>query len=144
MICFSNLNLKIVNENDLPRLKSLKEFDLHMMTQCDLNCLNSVLHCMPNLEQFSFTFINERVNQPFIDTLLDGNNWQQILRNRLPNLIKFDVHMSLLTTNQQFDSKQILESFRCFVKEYSNWHLSVSRWKSFVDFLPCKLRINMV
>ena len=27
MICFSNLNLKIVNENDLPRLKSLKEFD---------------------------------------------------------------------------------------------------------------------
>ena len=142
LICFSNLALKTVDENDLPRLMSLKEFDLHMMTNCDLNCLSAIFHCTPNLKQFSFTFIHQHLQTTSIDSLFDGNNWQQILTNRLPKLIKFDMYISFLITNQEFDSKRIVESFRCFVKEYPNWHLSVSRWKSFVDFVQCKFKDN--
>ena len=67
------------------------------MTQCDIHSLGLILHCMPNLQEFSFTLIVERLHTPFIDVFLNGNNWQQMLASHSSYLTKFDIHMSFLT-----------------------------------------------
>ncbi|CAF0908414.1 unnamed protein product [Rotaria sordida] len=127
-------NVQSINEDDLPRVASLKIFDLHILTQCDIHSLGLILHCMPNLREFSFTFIVEHLHTLFIDVLLNGNNWQQILTSHLSHLTKFDIHMSFLTHDGLVNSKLILDSFRCFCTQYDGWHMAISRWKTFQDF----------
>ncbi|CAF1445429.1 unnamed protein product, partial [Rotaria sordida] len=67
-------NLLSINEDDLPTISSLKILDLQILTQFDIHSLDHILNCMPNLQDFSFTFIIGHLDTLFIDDLLDGNN----------------------------------------------------------------------
>jgi hypothetical protein len=138
IIFFSNPNVLSINKDKLPRVTSLKIFDLHIFTQCNIHSLARVLHCMPNLQKFSFTFIVEYLHTPFIDVLLNGINWQQMLTSHVPHLIKFDIHISFLTHNGLLNSKLILDSFRCFLTQYHGWHMAISRWTTFQRSILCK------
>lgn len=138
IIFFSFPNVQSINENNLPRVTSLKIFDLYIFTQCNIHSLACVLHCMPNLQEFSFTFIVEYIHTPSIDVLLNGINWQQLLTSHVPHLIKFDIHISFLTHNRLLNSKLILDSFRCFLTQYHDWHIAISQWTNFQRFILCK------
>ncbi|CAF3987268.1 unnamed protein product [Rotaria sordida] len=129
-------NLLSLNEDDLPTIPSLKILDLQIFTEFDIHSLHHILHCIPNLQDFSFTLINEHLDTPFIDDLLDGNNWQQILTRHVSNLNKFNFHMSFLTDEGLFDLNLVLNSFRCFLTRYDNWHMAISRWEIFEEFIP--------
>ena len=138
-IClFSIPNLPSINEDDLPTILSLKILDLQILTQCDIHSLDFILHCMPNLQEFSLTLITGRLDTSFIDVLLDGNNWQQMLTRRISNLNKFDFHISFLTDQGLFDLNLILDSFHYFLARYDGWHMAISRWETFKGFIPCK------
>ncbi|CAF1474791.1 unnamed protein product, partial [Rotaria sordida] len=124
-------NALSINKNDLPIVASLKKFDLQILTQFDIHSLGLILHCMPNLHEISFTFITKDLNTPFIDVLLNGNIWQQILISHVQYLNKFNIHISLLTDEGLFDLKSILDSFRCFVTQFDGWHMAISRLETF-------------
>ena len=110
---------------------------MQILTHCDVHSLGLILSCMPNLHEFSFTFIMERFAIPFNDVLLDGNIWQNILTIHVPYLNKFDIHISVMR-EELFGLKSILDSFRCFVTQYDGWHMAVSRWETFEK--KCKLK----
>ncbi|CAF4550065.1 unnamed protein product, partial [Rotaria sp. Silwood2] len=135
---FSIPNLLSLNEDDLPKIPSLKILDLQIFTEFDIHSLHHILHCIPNLQDFSFSLIIEHLDTPFIDDLLDGNNWQQILIRHVSNLNKFNFHMSFLTDEGLFDLNLVLNSFRCFLTRYDNWHMAISRWETFEEFIPSK------
>ncbi|CAF1471388.1 unnamed protein product [Rotaria sordida] len=128
---FNISNALSINKNDLPIVASLKKFDLQILTQFDIHSLGLILHCMPNLHEISFTFITKDLNTPFIDVLLNGNIWQQILISHVQYLNKFNIHISLLTDEGLFDLKSILDSFRCFVTQFDGWHMAISRLETF-------------
>ncbi|CAF3427275.1 unnamed protein product, partial [Rotaria sp. Silwood2] len=133
---FSIPNLLSLNEDDLPKIPSLKILDLQIFIEFDIHSLHHILHCIPNLQDFSFSLIIEHLDTPFIDDLLDGNNWQQILIRHVSNLNKFNFHMSFLTDEGLFDLNLVLNSFRCFLTRYDNWHMAISRWETFEEFIP--------
>ncbi|CAF1283264.1 unnamed protein product [Rotaria magnacalcarata] len=131
-------NILPVNENDLPTVSSLKILDLQILTQSDVHSIDHILHCMPNLQGFSFTLIMEDLDTPCIDDLIDGNVWQQILTRHVSNLKKFDFHMSFLTDERFFDLDLVLNSFRCFLTRYDGWHMAICRWKTFEEPISYK------
>ncbi|CAF3743671.1 unnamed protein product [Rotaria sordida] len=139
LFLFSVLNILSINEDDLPTSLLLKSFDLQILTQCDVDSLDIILRCMPNLREFTFTFIVGPLDTPYYNILLDGNNWQQVLTSRVPYLNKFDFHMSFYMFEESFNLDLILNSFRCFVTQYDDWHMAISRWKTFQEPISCKL-----
>ncbi len=111
---------------------------MQILTECDIHSLGLILHCMPNLREFCFTFFVGHFDTQYFDILLDGNNWQQTLTSHVPYLNKFDFHISFLMVEELFDLDWILNSFRYFVVQYDGWHMAISRWKTFRRFRPCK------
>jgi hypothetical protein len=110
---------------------------LQILTQFDIHSLSLILSCMSNLRELNFTYITEHLDTPFIDLLINGNIWQQILTSHVPYLNKFNIHMSLLTP-ERLDLKSILDSFRCFVRQYHGWQMAVSQWETYGHSIPCK------
>ncbi|CAF1644962.1 unnamed protein product [Rotaria sordida] len=131
-------NALSINKDDLPIVASLKKFDLQILTQFDIHSLSLILYCMPNLQDINFTFITEYFDTPYIDVLLNGNIWQQILISHVPYLNTFNIHISLLTNDGLFDLQSILDSFRCFLTQFDGWHMAISRLETFRYSIPYK------
>ncbi|CAF3871959.1 unnamed protein product [Rotaria sordida] len=131
-------NALSINKDDLPIVASLKKFDLQILTQFDIHSLSLILYCMPNLQDINFTFITEYLDldTPYIDVLLNGNIWQQILISHVPYLNTFNIHISLLTNDGLFDLQSILDSFRCFLTQFDGWHMAISRLETFRYSIP--------
>ncbi|CAF3296569.1 unnamed protein product [Rotaria sp. Silwood2] len=129
-------NALSINKDDLPIVASLKKFDLQILTQFDIHSLSLILYCMPNLQDINFTFITEYLDTPYIDVLLNGNIWQQILISHVTYLNTFNIHISLLTNDGLFDLQSILDSFRCFLTQFDGWHMAISRLETFRYSIP--------
>ena len=108
-----------------------------MFTRCNVHLLALILRCMPNLQEFCFTFFVGLVNRTF-NILLDGNYWQHMLTSHAPHLNKFDFHISFLMNEISLNLDSILNSFQYFVTQYDGWHMSVSQWKTFQGRISCK------
>jgi hypothetical protein len=136
---FSIPNPLSINKDDLPIVSSIKKFDLQVLTPCDIHSVGLVLSCMPNLRELNFTLVTEYLDTTLGDVLLNGNIWQKILINHVPYLNKFDIHISLIREGL-FDLKSILDSFRCFVTQYDDWHMAVSQWETLGEACKWKKR----
>jgi hypothetical protein len=110
---------------------------LHTLNS-DIRSLDLILRCMPNIQEFCFTLMDDYTDTPFIDIILDRDYWQQMLTSRVPYLKKFDFLMSLVMADNLIDLDWLLDSFRCFVTQYDGWHMAISRWEPFRRDIPCK------
>ena len=134
-------SLPSIDETNLPISSLLKSFDLQVvMARCDIRSIDLILRCMPNIHRFIFTLIVDYHISPFIIDLIDGKNWQEMLTTYVPYLNKLDFHISFVTNGMPMDLNEILNSFRCFLKQYYQWQMGIKRWKVNPD-LPCKSKI---
>ena len=103
-----------MNEHESSTISPLKILDLQIWIQFDIRSLNSILHCVPSLEEFCVNVLSDDMNAPFMDLLINGHNWQRLLTSHLPNMKKFDFLMSFLISDKLLDSTAILHSFNYF------------------------------
>ncbi|CAF1310807.1 unnamed protein product [Adineta ricciae] len=129
-------NLLSVNEHESSTISPLKRLELQIFTQFDVRSLNSILPCVPNLEEFCVNLVSDHMNASYMDLLVDGHSWQRLFTSHVANLKKFDFHMSFLICEKLVDSTMILHSFNYFQKHYDSWHMAVSRWKILEEFMP--------
>ncbi len=95
-----------INDNDLPILSKLKSFHLKIQALCDIRSISYILRCMPNLIRLYFIFVPMSAD-----------------------LSTFEFHMSIVKKLPSLDLDIIVNSFECFVREYSNWHMIIDRWR---------------
>ncbi|CAF1283481.1 unnamed protein product [Adineta ricciae] len=127
-------NLLSMNEHESSTISPLKILDLQIWIQFDIRSLNSILRCVPSLEEFCVTVLNDNMNAPFMDLLINGHNWQRLLTSYMPNMKKFDFLMTFLIGDKSLDSTAILHSFNYFQRQYDSWHMAVSRWQILQEF----------
>ncbi len=118
-----------INDNDLPILSKLKSFHLKIQALCDIRSISYILRCMPNLIRLYFIFVPMSADWPFPGELLDGYVWKQMFELHVPYLSTFEFHMSIVKKLPSLDLDIIVNSFECFVREYSNWHMIIDRWR---------------
>jgi len=102
---------------------------LYTLEVVDVSFLEHILKCMPNLVQFTITFmVINKVLTNIIDAL-DGQFWENLLSRRAPHLCKFDFFISVIYTGREVvDLDDIIDSFECFVTRYDGWHMAASKW----------------
>ncbi|CAF0756472.1 unnamed protein product [Rotaria sordida] len=110
-------HLSPINENDLPILSQLTNFNLLIGASCDIWSISSILHCMPNIKHFYFYLLVQTSSWPFTNQYLDGYVWQQILENNLSYLPKFEFHMTITKRIPKLDLDFVINSFNYFVKK---------------------------
>ncbi|CAF4470688.1 unnamed protein product, partial [Rotaria sp. Silwood2] len=119
--------------NNLPVLPCLEYFDLQTKTMCDIHSLSLILRCMPNLHQFIFTFMSSHEISLYIDDMLDGHQWQQMLTSYVPHLETFDFLIGLFYTRPILNMDYIVHSFQYFVAHYNGWHMAIEHSRLITD-----------
>jgi hypothetical protein len=113
----------------VPILTHLTFLDLYTVEVEDVSFLEHILNCMPNLIQFTITFmLINKILTNIID-VLDGQFWEELLSRHAPRLCKFDFFISVIHTGRQLvDLDDIVDSFEYFLTRYDGWHMAASRW----------------
>lgn len=109
-------------------LTQMISLDLIIITRYDYRSISHILRCMPNLRYFHFLLLMKTAAWPFPDDLLDGHVWKQMFELYVPCLSKFEFHMAIVKGILNLKLKTIVNSFKHFVKKYSNWHMIIDRW----------------
>ncbi|CAF3953607.1 unnamed protein product [Rotaria sordida] len=91
-------HLSPINENDLPILSQLTNFNLLIGASCDIWSISSILHLQTS-------------SWPFTNQYLDGYVWQQILENNLSYLPKFEFHMTITKRIPKLDLDFVINSW---------------------------------
>jgi len=86
---------------------------------------------MPNLRQFIFTLLSSEQVSYYIDDLLNGHEWQQMLTTHVLHLKTFDFLMSLFSPPSLPDINDIIYSFKYFFVHYDGWHMTIKRSRLF-------------
>jgi len=85
---------------------------------------------MPNLIRFKFFHAPRLVVWPFVDDVVNGYVWQQMLELHVPFLSKFDFYILIARRYPKLDLDMVVNSFQYFVKKYSKWQMIIDRWAS--------------
>jgi hypothetical protein len=99
-----------------------------MFAICDTRSIAYILRCMPNLIRFKFFYAMQTVAWPFVDDLVNGSAWQQMLEIYVPFLSQFDFHISIGKSYPKLDLDMVVNSFQYFVKKYPKWQMIIDRW----------------
>jgi hypothetical protein len=83
---------------------------------------------MPNLIRLYFTLATQSSGWPFPGELLDGCVWKQMLELYNPHLSTFEFHMSIIKSLPKLYLDIVVNSFKCLVTKYPNWHMVIERW----------------
>ncbi|CAF1446308.1 unnamed protein product [Rotaria sp. Silwood1] len=121
------ITIPSINENDLPVLSQAVSLELILFVAWNNYLIAYILRCMPNLRYFFFTFGPYISKHFFPIELLDGYVWQEILELYVPYLSKFEFHMSIWKCYPPTDLDIVIDSFKHFVRKYSNWHMIIDQ-----------------
>lgn len=80
---------------------------------------------------------------PYINDLLDGHQWQQMLTSDVPHLKTFDFLIGLFDTRSLLNMDDIVHSFQYFVLHYDGWHMAVERSR-LVTHRPGKITKDII
>ncbi|CAF1493029.1 unnamed protein product, partial [Rotaria sordida] len=61
--------------------------------------------------------------------LLGGYLWQEILELHVLYLSESEFHISIYKYFPPIDLDIVIDSFKYFVRRYSNWHMIIDQWK---------------
>ncbi|CAF4509431.1 unnamed protein product [Rotaria sp. Silwood2] len=123
------ITIPSINENDLPVLSQVISLELILFVAWNNYLIAYILRCMPNLKYFFFIF-GPYISKHFCPIeLLDGYLWQEILELNVPHLSKFEFHISISKCYPPTDLDIVIDSFKYFVRKYSNWHMIIDQWK---------------
>jgi hypothetical protein len=127
---FSIPSIWINDIADVLILNHLTFFDLYTVEVENVSFLEDILNCMPNLIQFTITFMLMNKTLTNVIDVLDGQFWEELLSRNAPSLCKFDFYISVICTGAQqlVDLDDIIDSFEYFVTRYDGWHMAASRW----------------
>ncbi|CAF4586177.1 unnamed protein product, partial [Rotaria sp. Silwood2] len=133
LVEYNNISVPItissINENDLPVLSQVISLELILFVAWNNYLIAYILRCMPNLKYFFFMF-GPYISKHFVPIeLLDGHLWQEILELNVPHLSKFEFHISIWKLYPPTDLDIVIDSFKYFVRKYSNWHMIIDQWK---------------
>jgi hypothetical protein len=117
-----------VNDGDLPILSKLISFDFTIFTKCDGESLSNVLRCMPNLKYFYFNLQIPKLSWSFPGELVDGHVWRTMFERFVPRLSKFEFHMAIAKGLPKLNLHIIVNSFICFTRKFTDWHMTIDRW----------------
>jgi hypothetical protein len=127
--CLKRLSIKIEFNNYvnyiLFPLPTIIDLDIRILNRCDDSKIISLLKNMPNLIRLKISFNFK---------LIDGYQWEQIIRNYLPKLKVFDLYMTeIVSIEHQKRVDQLMDSFR------SSFWIDEHRW-----FVRCVTKNNII
>lgn len=115
-------------ENNLPISPSLISFDLDIKTISDIDSLNLILKCMPNLRRLILALISSSFISPTWEDMLDGQYWEELLTIYVPQMNTFDLFLRVYThPNSYIDIDDITHSFDYFATIYNDWYLTINQ-----------------
>jgi hypothetical protein len=130
MFCFSVPSPSLpINDDDLSILSQVISFDFTIFGTCDGDSLSYILRCMPNLKHFYFHLTMPQLGGLFSGELVDGHVWKRMFERFVPCLSKFEFHMAIAKGMPSLNLRIIINSFICFVRKYSDWHMTIDRWR---------------